>query len=149
MAEEQIKKETENIQKEESKEVAKPKTTTKKSNDKFAVVRIRGSIRVSTKIKDTLKMLNLNKVNTCVILEDTPVNKGMIMKAKDYITWGIVDSEIEKLLSKIKNTKKDHVFRLNPPKGGFERKGIKQPFKTGGALGNRKEKINILIKKMI
>jgi len=133
----------------ETKKIVPTKTITKKSNDKLGVVRIRGSIRVSTKIKDTLKMLNLNKVNTCVILEDTPVNKGMIMKAKDYITWGILNSETENLLSKIKNTKKDHVFRLNPPKGGFERKGIKQPFKTGGALGNRKEKINILIKKMI
>ncbi|MCK5107246.1 MAG: uL30 family ribosomal protein [Nanoarchaeota archaeon] len=125
------------------------KSTPKKSVEKFAVVRIRGSIRVSTKIKDTLKMLNLDKVNTCIIIENTPVNKGMIIKAKDYITWGILDSETEKLLNKIQNGKKDHVFRLNPPRGGFERKGIKKPFKTGGALGNRDDKINILIKKMI
>jgi len=40
-------------------------------------------------------------------------------------------------------------FRLKPPIGGFERKGIKVPFSLGGTLGYRKEKINILIKKML
>ncbi len=40
-------------------------------------------------------------------------------------------------------------FKLNPPKRGFERKGIKKPFSIGGALGYRKEKINDLIKRMI
>ena len=40
-------------------------------------------------------------------------------------------------------------FRLHPPKGGFERKGTKQPYSTGGVLGYRKEKINELIQKMI
>jgi len=41
------------------------------------------------------------------------------------------------------------VFRLRPPRKGYERKGVKQPFSIGGALGNRKEKINLLISKMI
>lgn len=40
-------------------------------------------------------------------------------------------------------------FRLSPPKKGFDRKGIKQPFSLGGALGYRKEKINELIQRMI
>ena len=40
-------------------------------------------------------------------------------------------------------------FRLHPPVGGFERKGIKKPYSIGGALGYRKEKINDLIKKML
>ena len=34
-------------------------------------------------------------------------------------------------------------------KGGFERKGTKMPFHLGGALGNRKEKINDLIRRML
>jgi large subunit ribosomal protein L30 len=41
------------------------------------------------------------------------------------------------------------VFRLSPPSKGFERKGIKKPFTIGGVLGNRKEKINELLEKMI
>jgi len=40
-------------------------------------------------------------------------------------------------------------FRLNPPKQGFERKGIKKPYSLGGALGYRKENINNLIKNML
>lgn len=41
------------------------------------------------------------------------------------------------------------VFRLSPPRKGFERKGIKQPFTVGGAIGYRGEKINLLLKKML
>ncbi len=40
-------------------------------------------------------------------------------------------------------------FRLHPPIGGFERKGIKMPFGKGGVLGNRKDKIKVLISKML
>ena len=40
-------------------------------------------------------------------------------------------------------------FRLAPPKGGFERKGIKMPYTKGGVLGQRNEKIALLIEKML
>ena len=40
-------------------------------------------------------------------------------------------------------------FRLSPPRGGFERKGIKHPFSIGGVLGYRKDKINELVRKML
>ena len=40
-------------------------------------------------------------------------------------------------------------FRLSPPIKGFGRKGTKLQFSLGGALGNRKEKINELLKRMI
>jgi len=40
-------------------------------------------------------------------------------------------------------------FRLKPPVGGFERKGIKKSYAVGGALGYRGKEINTLIKKMI
>ncbi|MBD3387704.1 MAG: 50S ribosomal protein L30 [Candidatus Altiarchaeales archaeon] len=41
------------------------------------------------------------------------------------------------------------LFRLNPPKKGFERKGIKKPYSVGGALGYRGEKISELIGRMM
>ena len=41
------------------------------------------------------------------------------------------------------------MINLHPPRGGFERKGIKIPFKVGGALGYRGEKISDLIKRML
>ncbi len=59
----------------------------------FAVVRVRGQVNVSGKIEDTLGMLRLHKVNHCVFLRDTPNNKGMIQKAKDYVAYGTVDVE--------------------------------------------------------
>ncbi len=113
---------------------------------KLAIVRIRGQVRLKEEIADTLKMLNLNKKNHCAIVEDKPSVLGMIKKVKNYITWGIVNDETIKLLE----TRKDNNhYRLNPPKGGFERKGIKFPFNQKGALGDRKEKINDLLKRMI
>jgi len=42
-----------------------------------------------------------------------------------------------------------HMFRLNPPTGGHERKGIKKPYALGGALGYRGKEINELIGRMI
>lgn len=41
------------------------------------------------------------------------------------------------------------VFRLGPPKKGYERKGIKKDFVVGGALGYRAGDINALIKRMV
>ncbi len=40
------------------------------------------------------------------------------------------------------------VFRLHPPKGGHNRKGIKYPYHLGGATGNYGNDIDSLIKKM-
>jgi len=40
-------------------------------------------------------------------------------------------------------------FRLNPPRKGFERKGIKVPFAQGGVLGYRMNRINDLLMRML
>ena len=40
-------------------------------------------------------------------------------------------------------------FRLKPPRGGFDREGIKKPFSLGGALGYRKDNVNQLIMRML
>ena len=116
----------------------------------FAVVRIRGSIGIRKPIKDTLQMLNLKRANHCVIIPKTKEKIGMLNKCKDYITWGEVDNETKALLvEKRLNSSNPKIFRLNPPRGGFERKGVKNTFNVGGALGYRKVNINILIKKML
>ncbi len=67
----------------------------------FAVVRIRGSAGVRREIADTLAMLRLHRINHAVIIEETPSYKGMLQKAKDYITWGEIDKEtIVKMIKK-------------------------------------------------
>lgn len=113
---------------------------------KICVVRVRGRKGINKEIQDTLTMLKLHNNNVCVLVNDTPSIRGMLKKAKDYITWGEVDDEVVELLKK----KSDKgYYCLNPPKGGYGRKGIKKPFSLGGALGDRKEKINDLIKRMV
>lgn len=57
----------------------------------LAVIRIRGSVGVRRTIRSTLEMLNLTRVNHCVVVPDTPSYKGMLQTAKDYITWGEID----------------------------------------------------------
>jgi large subunit ribosomal protein L30 len=57
----------------------------------YAAVRVRGIINVKPDIKKTMNLLNLTRVNHCVILEENPSTKGMLQVAKDYITWGEID----------------------------------------------------------
>ncbi len=65
----------------------------------FAVVRVRGTLRVKPDIKETLRLLRLNRVNHCVMIPESPEFKGMLQKAKDYVTWGEVDPvSVERLL---------------------------------------------------
>jgi large subunit ribosomal protein L30 len=139
---------------------------------KLAVILIRGLVGVRQEVKDTLRMLGLTRKNHCVVVNSTPSTLGMIKKAKDFITWGEISNEMfTKLLAErgeefkgrttdskkkysynfleIDSKKYKSYFRLNPPRKGFGRKGIKMPFKIGGALGNRSEKINDLLERMI
>ena len=125
---------------------------------KIAIIRVRGDVNLKTKIKDTLKLLRLYRKNFCVVIEDNASFKGMIIKAKDYVTYGEIDTETKKILIEKKGEKtKDKegkeimkkFFRLSPPRKGFGRKGIKFAFTKGGALGYRGIKINDLIKRML
>lgn len=119
-----------------------------KMTKKIAIIRIRGLVRIQKEVEDTFKMLRLYRKNYCILKEESPSLNGMIFKVKDYITWGEIDSETEALLLSKRNKDKPY-FRLAPPRKGFGRKGIKVPFKTGGGLGYRGEKINDLIKRMM
>jgi len=61
----------------------------------------------------------------------------------DKLSQAIIDKKIKyKDIPSVKP-----VFRLNPPKKGYE--GIKRSFKNKGALGYRGEKINQLLEKML
>jgi large subunit ribosomal protein L30 len=117
---------------------------------KIAVVLVRGLIGIRHDIKETLFYLNLRRKHACSIVEDTPVVRGMLKKIQDYVTFGEVSEEVLKELStKRRKDDKKEVYFMAPPKGGFERKGIKQAYVNGGALGDRKEAINELLSKMM
>ena len=54
----------------------------------YAVVRVRGTVNIHPDIKKTLTLLNLTRVNHCVLIEEKPSSKGMLNVVKDYVTWG-------------------------------------------------------------
>jgi large subunit ribosomal protein L30 len=119
----------------------------------IAIIRIRGTDDVKGTIESTMIMLKLHKKHTCSVYPKTPVLMGMLEKCKDYVTYGELDEETYKLLVDKRGITKEgkvmNYFHLHPPRGGFERRGIKAPYTLKGALGYRKEKINLLIKKML
>ena len=60
----------------------------------FLVIRARSDRGVTVKIRDTMSMLNLTRVNHATILPNIPSYTGMLDKAKDYITWGEISHEL-------------------------------------------------------
>ena len=146
-------------------------TTAGATAGKIAVVSVRGVIKVAQPIRDTLLMMKLPHQNYCAVLDNTPVTKGMLHKVKDFVTWGELDEKtFQDLIARrgeeygqtedrnekyqyryleVKGKKYKRYFRLNPPQKGYGRKGVKWPFKLGGALGYRGEKINDLIQRMV
>ncbi|MBI5223115.1 uL30 family ribosomal protein [Candidatus Micrarchaeota archaeon] len=142
---------------------------------KLAVVRVRGVRKISPRINKTFVHLRLLRPNHCVLVDDTPQNMGMLLKVKDYVTFGPIDEvtllklltkkgekgsalvrslvkseELTKMSKEIFGGKKtaefvDPVFRLRPPSKGY--KNIKRPYPEGD-LGSREE-MNSLIKRMI
>jgi len=120
---------------------------------KIAIIRLRGTDDVKGTIESTMQMLRLFKKHTCSVYPKNDVLMGMLEKCKDYVTYGELDEETYKLLVEKRGLKKEgklvNYFHLAPPRGGFGRRGIKAPFTLKGALGYRKDAINILIKKMI
>ncbi len=141
----------------------------------YAAIRIRGTVNVIPKMKKALDMLGLKRINNMTLWKEDNQALMMITESKDYVAFGKISDEVLKELIEKRarpivpgakvDTKKvlaelakgktpkqagiKNLFTLSPPRGGFERKGVKVPFSTGGALGNRREKINDLIKKMM
>ena len=65
----------------------------------YLVIRARSDRGVTKKIKDTMMMLNLTRVNHATLVPENVTYLGMLKKSKDYVTGGEVDAEtIETLL---------------------------------------------------
>jgi large subunit ribosomal protein L30 len=60
----------------------------------YAVVRVRGTVNVNPDIKKTLELMNLRRVNHCVLIDEKPSEKGMLQVAKDYVTWGEIEKDV-------------------------------------------------------
>ena len=66
----------------------------------WIVVRARSNVKVEHSIRETMDYLNLTRVNHAVIIPENAQYKGMLQKAKDYITWGNADAAlVEKMIT--------------------------------------------------
>jgi len=114
----------------------------------ICVIRISGQVGLRKGIVETLNRLNLRRKYSCIVFEKpSEVQLGMIKKVTDFVAFGEIDDEIYKQLNEKRKTKKKDFFRLHPPRGGIDSKkhfGVKK-----GVLGNNKDKINELIRRML
>ncbi len=146
---------------------------------KIAVIRVRGKRGLKPKISLTTQLLRLFKPNHCVVIDDTPSYRGMLLKAKDYLTWGeISEQTFAKMLYKrgeVGSKKFKEVFKEQDAqsisKDFFsgkiklsdknispvfrlnppgENRSLKRKFTVFGRLGERsKEDIETLLKNMV
>ncbi len=134
----------------------------------YAAIRLRGHVGMSYGMEATLRMLNLERVNSCVLIPKTESSLGMLKKVSTFITYGEINPKMLSLLVKkrLKSASADrqeiakklqsgatlkeagikHAFRLSPPSKGL--KSIKALYPKGD-LGYRGEAINELLERMI
>ena len=114
----------------------------------MAIIRIKGQVGVKKDIVETLNRLRLRKKYSCRVIENpTKEELGMIKKVRDFVAFGDIDEETHKNLVEKRKTKIKNFFRLHPPRKGIE---SKKHFGVGkGVLGDNKDKINDLIRRML
>lgn len=136
------------------------------------VIRISGMIDVPYDIEDAMHRIRLRRKYSATLIEDTAENTKLLRKIRNHVAFGEVKSDTLKKLIKtrgqpIKSGDKIDVekvveglhkkslkdlglkpfFRLHPPRGGIV---SKKHFGVGkGVLGDNKEKINVLVEKML
>lgn len=134
-------------------------------------IRISGDVEISEKVKETLFRMRLRRKYSAVLLQDNEVTKNLIAATRNFIAFGTIDkATLTELIIKrgqpvagkkmdakgaIENVEKKSLedfgikpfFRLHPPRGGIDSKihfGRK-----AGVLGDNKEAINELVRRML
>jgi len=139
----------------------------------IAIIRIHGRVGLNRDVVETLYRLRIRRKYSCVVINPTKEQEGMIKKLRDFTAYGeiskktfeklinergqVIDKskkiDAKKIIEELEKGKKYEevnlkpFFRLHPP-----RKGIvsKKHFGVGqGVLGNNKDKINKLIERML
>jgi large subunit ribosomal protein L30 len=136
------------------------------------VIRISGQVGITSKIKEALRRINLEKKYSATLLHPKPENLKHLKKLRNYLAYGDIKKEvlvelIKKRAQPIEKNKKIDVeqvvgdlekkslskiglkpfFRLHPPRKGIDSKkhfGVNK-----GVLGDNKEKINDLVMRML
>ena len=110
----------------------------------IAAICIRSGINAKKDKRDTLSMLKIDKPNRMSIVSDDLL--PMIKKVRDYTTWGKVSDETVKKLGIKEGRGVVFTKGLGPPKKGY--RSTKRTYPKG-SLGDRGDKINQLIERML
>lgn len=135
-------------------------------------IRISGQVEIPEKVSETLRRLRIHRKYSAVLVQPTTQNIKLLKHLRDYIAFGDITPETLKLLiekravpiDKSKKVNAESViaelekkplsktsikpfFRLHPPIGGLNTKDH-FPVKRG-VLGDNKEKINDLVRRML
>lgn len=113
-----------------------------------AIIRITGETGLRKEIVETLNRLRLKRKYSCIVLENPGKEQlGMLKKVRDFVAYGEINQETLKELKEKRGKKGKEFFRLHPPRRGID---SKKHFGYGkGVLGNNKDKINDLIRRML
>jgi large subunit ribosomal protein L30 len=137
------------------------------------VIRISGQVNLPEKVKETLSRLRLRKKYTAILLKPSTENQKLLKRIRNYIAYGDINPATLKELIKsravpqnketeispsqlIEDLEKKSLsqlkikpfFRLHPPRGGIDAKkhfGVSPK----AVLGDNKEKINDLVRRML
>jgi len=111
----------------------------------IAIIRIMGRVGVDKRLKETFKRLNLPRKYSCIVLEETKENLGMLRRIRDVVAFGKIDEKTLEELKKKRGKKNQRYFALHPPRGG----AVTKKHAPKGILGDNKEQINKLIERML
>lgn len=137
------------------------------------VIRISGLVEIPKRAQETLYRMRLRRKYSAILLKDNAENRKLLNKIRSFVAYGNISPEtLKELLEKRgellnKSSKKQDLssiieslekkdleslgfkpfFRLHPPRGGVNTKDH-FPIRKG-VLGDNKEKINDLVRRML
>lgn len=135
------------------------------------VIRIAGLVELPSDTQETLFRIRLRRKYSAVLLKDTKETRQLLLKVRNFVAFGTISKEDIILLlenrGKAQNKKSFDAkkiaeqldkkslsdlgikpfFRLHPPIGGIDSR-LHYPIKKG-VLGDHKDKINELLRKML
>jgi len=112
------------------------------------IIRIAGLVDVNQDVAEALFRMRLRKKYTAVLMEDGVETRKLLDFVRNFVAYGPIDAEtLKELVSKRGDKKNPKVFHLHPARGGIDSKihfGRKK-----GVLGDNKEAINLLVRRML
>ncbi len=137
------------------------------------VIRISGDVNIPEKLRESLFRLRIRRKYSAVLIKPSNENQKLLLQIRNLVAFGDIDNETlslliqkrampkrkgikidaKKIISElekkdISETEIKPFFRLHPPRGGID---SKKHFGTSkkAVLGDNKEKINELVRRML